>query len=576
MKYEYITDRIQLSRALSRIEKDPILYLDTETTADRIRLVQIGNEEEVFVIDVFELPQSLSLVGEVIREKGIVGHNLKFDLKLLLPHGIKPLAVFDTMIGSYLLGFERHSLSHVTESMLGYTVDKSLQLSDWSRRDLTTSQIEYAAKDVVAVRELFPKIRDKINSIGRAGDRGEELLRTRTAKVFGLTNPAAVVEMAFVQEVAKLELSGFPVDEEEIDRSLTEMERKLQKLIMDFYIKYRTDPLSPKQVGALLREKLGLSLPETQKGNVSTDDKVLSEFSHVKEVRHILEIRKTKKTLDKLKELKTFVKDGRVYPEFKQIGAITGRMSSYKPNVQNIPRDMRSVFKAEEGRVFVIADFSQIELRIAAEYVRDENMVRAFREGKDLHKYTASLVLEKAEEEVSKEERQLAKAMNFGLIYGISARGLSAYARGSYGVELSLSAAEVFRERFFKFFPSFKRWHDNVKKKLREGEIRDTTLLGRFYRASTFTDAVNYPIQGSGADLLKLAVLMLGIEFKKRNLSAKVVNLVHDEVVVECGEEEAEEVEDALCDAMVRAGHIVLKHVPVSVEITKGERWVKD
>ncbi|HIC97020.1 MAG TPA: bifunctional 3'-5' exonuclease/DNA polymerase, partial [Aquificaceae bacterium] len=563
MKYEYITDRIQLSRALSRIEKDPILYLDTETTADRIRLVQIGNEEEVFVIDVFELPQSLSLVGEVIREKGIVGHNLKFDLKLLLPHGIKPLAVFDTMIGSYLLGFERHSLSHVTESMLGYTVDKSLQLSDWSRRDLTTSQIEYAAKDVVAVRELFPKIRDKINSIGRAGDRGEELLRTRTAKVFGLTNPAAVVEMAFVQEVAKLELSGFPVDEEEIDRSLTDMERKLQKLIMDFYIKYRTDPLSPKQVGALLREKLGLSLPETQKGNVSTDDKVLSEFSHVKEVRHILEIRKTKKTLDKLKELKTFVKDGRVYPEFKQIGAITGRMSSYKPNVQNIPRDMRSVFKAEEGRVFVIADFSQIELRIAAEYVRDENMVRAFREGKDLHKYTASLVLEKAEEEVSKEERQLAKAMNFGLIYGISARGLSAYARGSYGVELSLSAAEVFRERFFKFFPSFKRWHDNVKKKLREGEIRDTTLLGRFYRASTFTDAVNYPIQGSGADLLKLAVLMLGIEFKKRNLSAKVVNLVHDEVVVECGEEEAEEVEDALCDAMVRAGHIVLKHVPV-------------
>jgi len=576
MKYEYITDRIQLSRALSRIEKDPILYLDTETTADRIRLVQIGNEEEVFVIDVFELPQSLSLVGEVIREKGIVGHNLKFDLKLLLPHGIKPLAVFDTMIGSYLLGFERHSLSHVTESMLGYTVDKSLQLSDWSRRDLTTSQIEYAAKDVVAVRELFPKIRDKINSIGRAGDRGEELLRTRTAKVFGLTNPAAVVEMAFVQEVAKLELSGFPVDEEEIDRSLTDMERKLQKLIMDFYIKYRTDPLSPKQVGALLREKLGLSLPETQKGNVSTDDKVLSEFSHVKEVRHILEIRKTKKTLDKLKELKTFVKDGRVYPEFKQIGAITGRMSSYKPNVQNIPRDMRSVFKAEEGRVFVIADFSQIELRIAAEYVRDENMVRAFREGKDLHKYTASLVLEKAEEEVSKEERQLAKAMNFGLIYGISARGLSAYARGSYGVELSLSAAEVFRERFFKFFPSFKRWHDNVKKKLREGEIRDTTLLGRFYRASTFTDAVNYPIQGSGADLLKLAVLMLGVEFKKRNLSAKVVNLVHDEVVVECDEEEAEEVEDALCDAMVRAGHIVLKHVPVSVEITKGERWVKD
>lgn len=130
------------------------------------------------------------------------------------------------------------------------------------------------------------------------------------------------------------------------------------------------------------------------------------------------------------------MKGKRVYPEFKQIGAITGRMSSMNPNVQNIPRGLRRIFKAEEGNVFVIADFSQIELRIAAEYVNDENMIKVFREGRDMHKYTASVLLGKKEEEITKEERQLAKAVNFGLIYGISAKGLAEYAYSSYGIAL--------------------------------------------------------------------------------------------------------------------------------------------
>ncbi|WP_457600274.1 bifunctional 3'-5' exonuclease/DNA polymerase, partial [Hydrogenivirga sp.] len=533
MKYEYVTERAHLGRAVSYLEKSPYLFIDTETTGSRIRLFQLGDEEHIFVVDLFDLPESVEVLRELLSKKGIVGHNLKFDLRFMYPLGIYPYATFDTMIGSFLLGYERHSLSHVAERLLGYTLDKSLQLSDWSRNDLTKQQIEYAATDVLVVRELFFKMRERLNSIEDV-DRGEELLRTRTARVFGLTNPATVVEMAFVQEVAKLELNGIPVDEEEIERLSREYEKKLQKLIMDFYIRYRIDPMSPKQIGGFLTGRLGLQLPETQKGNISTDDKTLAEFSHVKEVRDILEIRRIKKALDKLKELRGFIREGRVYPEFRQIGAVTGRMSSSNPNVQNIPRDMRSLFRAQEGNLFVIADFSQIELRIAAEYVQDENMLRAFKEGRDLHRYTASLVLEKPEEEISKEERQLAKAMNFGLIYGISARGLSEYARSSYGVELELEAADVFRQKFFKFFHSFKDWHDRVKRELKENkEVVGTTLLGRPYRATTFTDAVNYPIQGTGADLLKLAVLMFDVELRKKGLKADVVNLVHDEIVVE-------------------------------------------
>ncbi len=576
MKYEYVTEKAELGRALSHLEDEKFLFLDTETSGNRIRLFQIGNDNEIFLIDLFELPEAVDVLKEFLSKKGIVGHNLKFDLKLLFPLGIVPYATFDTMIGSFLLGFERHSLSHLVEVMLGYTLDKSLQLSDWSRNILTKQQIEYAATDVFVLRELFYRMKERLNSLPRI-DRGDELLKTRTARIFGLTNPATIVEMAFVQEVAKLELSGIPVDEEEVERLFREYERKLQKLIMDFYIKYRVDPMSPKQIGSFLKGRVGLELPETQKGNISTDDKTLAEFSHVKEIREILEIRRMKKALDKLRELKSFIKNGRVYPEFKQIGAVTGRMSSSNPNVQNIPRDMRSLFRAEEGNVFVIADFSQIELRIAAEYVRDDNMMGAFREGRDLHRYTASLVLEKAEGEITKEERQLAKAMNFGLIYGISARGLSEYARSSYGVELEVDAADVFRKKFFKFFHSFKEWHEKVKKQLREEkEIRGTTLLGRPYKASTFTDAVNYPIQGTGADLLKLAVLMFDVEQRKKGFKANLINLVHDEIVVECPENQAEEVKDALERAMIHAGHIVLKHVPVEVESVFDKRWVKE
>ncbi len=576
MEFEYVTERNELARALTHLEKEEILFLDTETAGDRIRLFQIGGGETIFVIDAFELPEAVPLLKELLSRRGVVGHNLKFDLRFLYPLGIVPYAVFDTMIASYLLGFDRHSLSHLVETLLGYTLDKSLQLSDWSRTTLTRQQIEYAATDVAVVRELFHRMKERLNALPET-DRGEELKRTRTARVFGLTNPAVIVEMAFVQEVAKLELNGLPVDREEVEKLSRDYERQLQKLIMDFYIRYRIDPMSPKQIGGFLKSRVGLELPETQKGNISTDDRTLAGFAHVKEVRDILEIRKLKKALDKLRELTSYLRNGRVYPEFRQIGAVTGRMSSSNPNVQNIPRDMRSLFRAEEGNVFVIADFSQIELRIAAEYVGDENMTRAFREGRDLHRYTASLILEKPEQEITKEERQLAKAMNFGLIYGISARGLSEYARSSYGVDLEISSADVFRKRFFKFFHAFREWHESVKRELKEnGEVRGSTLLGRPYRASTFTDAVNYPIQGTGADLLKLAVLMFDVETRKRGVSAKLVNLIHDEIVVECPQEQGEEVCEILEHSMTQAGQIVLKHIPVEVESTACRRWVKE
>jgi len=576
--FEYFTSARSLGKLYEKIRDIPFVYIDTETVGDRtIRLVQIASEEDIFLLDLYELGEvGVSFLKELLSKKGIVGHNLKFDLKYMLSYGIEPYAVFDTMIASQLIGdSDRHSLQKLAIHYLGEVLDKSLQLSNWGSIKLSKEQLEYAALDVKVVRDLFPILLKKLNEVTSISE--ENLLKTRTAKVFGLKNPVAIVEMAFVQEVAKLELNGLPVDVEELEKLLRDLTKDLQKKAMEFLIKYRVDPMSPKQLGEVLVKKYGLDLPKTEKGNISTDDKALAEYIEHPIVRDILYIRNVKKSLDKLEEIKAGLKGKRVYPEFKQIGAVTGRMSSMNPNVQNIPRHLRRIFKAEDGNVFVIADFSQIELRIAAEYVGDESMIKVFNEGRDMHKYTASVLLGKKEEEVSKEERQLAKAVNFGLIYGISAKGLAEYAYSSYGVNLSVEKAEEIRKRFFEHFRAFKDWHERVKKELRErGESRGYTLLGRRYVAHTFPDAVNYPIQGSGADLLKLSVLVFDAELRRENIKANVVNLVHDEIVVECKEEDGIKVAELLERAMKRAGGIILKKVPVEVEVAIKERWEKE
>ncbi len=575
VKFSYITSKEKLGKVYEYLRDEPYVFIDTEVSGDRIRLVQLGGKEDIFLLDLFDLgEEGVLFVKNLLSNKGIVGHNLKFDLKHLYKYKIEPYAVFDTMIASQLLGnTDKHSLQKVAMHYLGQVLDKSLQASNWGQPFLGKDQLEYAALDVKIVRDLFYLFLEKLNQTPHIE---EILLKTRTSKVFGLKNPVAIIEMAFVQEVAKLELRGIPVDREELEKRLKEEEKKLQKKVMDFSIKHRIDPMSPKQIGEVLVKRYGLDLPKTEKGNISTDDKALSEYASHPVVGEILEIRAMKKNIEKLQEIKNALKDNRVYPEFKQIGAITGRMASMNPNVQNIPRNLRSIFKAEDGNTFVIADFSQIELRIASEYVGEEKMLNAFKMGKDLHKYTASIFLGKSEEEITKEERQLAKAVNFGLIYGISARGLVEYAK-TYGINLSLEAAQKIRESFFEYYTSFKAWHDRVKRELKDfREFRGHTLLGRSFIAHTFPDAVNYPIQGTGADLLKLSVLMFDAELRKANLEAYVVNLVHDEIVVECKEHVAEDVSNLLKRAMLHAGKIILKQVPVEVEITISKRWEKE
>jgi DNA polymerase-1 len=583
MEFVYITEPQTLREEIGKLKDSPYLYLDIETTTHedftktKIRLVQLGDEKHTLVVDLFACPQCAEILKEFLPQKAWIGHNLKFDIKNLYYHyGIEPITTFDTYIASVLLGNERNSLQAVVEKYLGEYLDKSEQLSNWGATTLSGRQLEYAAKDVEILRRLFPILLKELNA--QTSQRKDFLLKTRVAEIFGLENPIAIVEMAMVKETGKLEAHGFTVDDETLKAMLKKLKLELQKLQIEFVTKYgKIDIFSPKQVAQFLTKRLGLKLPSTRRGNIATDDKSLSEYIENPAVAQIVKIRKLKKVYDKIKELSKYIREnGKVYPEFRQIGTKTGRMSASEPNVQNIPRDLRKIFKAPEGKSLVIADFSQIELRIAAEYVNEEKMIEAFQRGEDMHTVTASLVLGKPKEEITKEERQLAKAMNYGLIYGISPKGLMEYAKFGYGVDLSLEEAKNLVKRFFKAFPRFYEWHKSLRETLREkGKVEGETFLGRKYKAETFQDAANYPIQGTGADLLKLAVNIFAYQAKEWGFDAKIVNLVHDEIVCEVPQGQAEEVAQLLKESMEYAGELILKKVPVEAEVKVSEVWEK-
>ena len=581
--FVYIYNLEEAVKSLQDFKKSKYLFLDTEVAvksfknidffSDRIRLIQLGNEEKIYIYDMFFIPEFAKYLKDILEKKGIVGHNLKFDIKFLKTNfDIFPQIVFDTMIASQLLSKnskEKHSLQAVTYRLTDNSIDKTQQSSPWGLRNLSEEQLKYAANDVKVLREIFPILRDRLNQI-KTPHRATGIIH----ESFRLDNAVAVVEMAFVPQLAMIELKGMPVDEEKLKSMLNSVSADYQRKYVEFVRSSGVDPFSPHKVTNWLTSKLGLKLPKTQKGSLSSQDSALRKYVYIPQVKQLMEIRSEKKLLDKLKELHSHLKKGRIYSSFRQIGAPTGRMASSQPNLQNITRELRKLFKAPKGKKLIVADYSQIELRIAAQYVNDEIMIEAFSEGKDLHRFTASLILGKPYDEISKEERQMAKAINFGLIYGISPRSLMEYAENNYSINISLKDAEEFHRRFFEVYSAFKNWHDRVKQELsKKHSLTVYTLLGRKMVVHRFTEAVNFPIQGTGSDMLKMAVVFFGK--LKKDTDANIVNLVHDEIVVETIESDAQKVKEILSESMLRAGKIILKKVPVEFEVEIVNTWAE-
>jgi DNA polymerase-1 len=248
-------------------------------------------------------------------------------------------------------------------------------------------------------------------------------------------------------------------------------------------------------------------------------------------------------------------------------------MSSYSPNIQQIPRapEFRKCFTAPSGRKLLIADYSQIELRVAAQITQDKRMLEAYRNGEDLHSLTASLILGKPVGAVSKYERQYAKAVNFGLIYAMGPDGLRQYAQLSYDVEMTLEQAKKFRSLFFQAYPGIKEWHDRLKTRQPE---TGQTISGRkfpFLKQYGLPAYCNTPVQGTAADILKKALGVLAAKLSGTN--TYIVGTIHDEIILECDEDKAEYFGQLLKDIMVYASNSILKEVPSQVDFAIADRW---
>ena len=342
---------------------------------------------------------------------------------------------------------------------------------------------------------------------------------------------------------------------------------------------------SPKQLGEVLFERLGLPVQKKTKSGYSTSAEVLEAISGyhpiVGEVLEYRQLTKLKSTyVDGLLKVINPV-DGRIHSHFQQTVTATGRISSTEPNLQNIPvrmelgRQIRKVFVPKEGYIFTDADYSQIELRILAHMSGDERLIEAYRESRDIHATTASQVFHVPLEEVTPLQRRNAKAVNFGIVYGISAFGLSE------DLSISRKEAKEYIERYFETYPKVKEFLDSLVKQGKEqGYV--TTLYGRRrpipeFKSSNFMQrqfgervAMNSPIQGTAADIMKIAMIAIDRELRKRGLSSRIVLQIHDELLIETAENEVEEVKEILTDKMKHAANL---KVSLEVDAKTGASW---
>jgi DNA polymerase I-like protein with 3'-5' exonuclease and polymerase domains len=558
-----------------------VLAVDTETTGldphtDRVRLVQLAVAgHDPLVLDLWNLdPQDeVGLKATLNRTRTWVGHNLKFDLPFLWSVGYKPKGTFwDTMLGAQLLEAGRplgkYSLAAVSQRYLNMTVDKTEQTSDWNAPELTEEQLAYAAKDAETTLDLYGVL--------------APLLRASKLE------EVADIEFRALPAVAGAEYRGMRLDasqwrpliaaaQTERDRINGEVQEYLATVAPSsqgslFGSVTTTNLDSPQQLQEAL-SWVGIEVPNTSKDALSE-----AVGSHPI-ISQLLEYRQHQKFLSSFGDgllSKIHPTTGRIHASYRQLGAASGRMSCTVPNLQQIPRSpqYRQCFVADPGHVFVIADYSQMELRLAAEVSGDPTMLEVFQLGKDPHRTTAAGVLGKPEDEVTKGDRQIAKSLNFGLIYGSGAGGLQRFARSSYGVDMSLEEAKGFRDRFMGTYPGISRWHTRISAVTNRNpkDFETRTLAGRrrWHPEPKLTTAANTPVQGTGADITKLALANLWPVLPD---GAWVVGVVHDEIIVECLQEDGDRVAELLSTAMVEAGKCYLKICPVEADSSIGCNW---
>lgn len=537
----------------------------------RLRLITLSDGENSVVVDVWRHPDALATLRPYIEDpaRTIIAHNATFDMKWLMSKGFDlPSNWVDTMILSQILDGGVHSntrgyhtLAGVANRYLDLTLNKEEQLSDWSLKDLTEEQLAYAASDAKVLVPLFTAL--------------EQLLKDD-----GLW-PTAQVESRLLPVIAHMELNGLNIDPDQWAALAKAAEVKISEIKPQ--IEAITGPinLNSWQQKQKALAKLGVHVESTDEEHLKA---VEDQHAVIPLLLSYAEHAKNASTygLNWLAK-HTNPATRRIHPHFGQI-VDTGRMSCSDPNLQNLPRgDHRKAFTAPAGRALVLVDYSGIEMRVAAVLAKESRMLEAFNNGADLHTRTAAMLMNISEAEVTKKHRQLAKALNFGALFGAGPEVLRSYSRTSFGVSMTLAEATKYRNKWMQAYPRIREWHvENSTYITREGGpgVEDTripdeapknirTMLGRVRRGVTsFTRKQNTPVQGTAADGIKMAAGNLYDE-RHKFPTAKQVNMVHDELVFEVDIQDAEAVAEWVSDHMIRAMSEVLQHkILVEVEAT--------
>lgn len=524
------------------------------------------------------IPDALIILKDVLENPAIpkIGHNLKFDILMLMQEGVYVQGtLYDTMVASYLLNpnMQNHSLEDVSIKYLNH---KKKPFKDVLGKCKSFDEVpiyeavKYAAEDAELAFELKEILFDKIESEG-------------------LERLYFNIEMPLIYVLAEMQQTGIKIDIELIQDLSRELERELQSLETKiFYLAgKRFNINSSQQLSKILFEDLGLKAGKKTKTGYSTNVEVLEQLSLSHELpREILNYRslyKLKTTyLDTLPNLVN-KKTGRIHTSFNQTVTATGRLSSSEPNLQNIPikgelgTKIRQAFIAEKGSILISADYSQIELRILAHISKDKGLIEAFLKGIDIHSRTAGEIFNIAPEKVSPEFRRIAKTINFGIIYGISPFGLSE----SLGITPKEAGGLI--ESYFKRHPGVKEFIDSTIEKARKNSYV-LTLLGRKRQITEINSsnsnlrqqaermAINTPLQGTAADLIKIAMISISKELKKRKFKTKTILQIHDELLFEVPYDEVEDVITLIKYEMESALEL---SVPLVVDIKKGRNWAE-
>jgi len=576
--YEVIADSNRLLETAEEIAQHNIIALDTETSgvdplADALLLLQIATPDKVYIYDCTKV--DVKALRNILRDPNIlkIVQNAVFDYAFIKQHvGVSLANIFDTMLAERLLtaGISREiSLQRMSEKYFGIKLEKSIRLSFADGiEELSDAQIRYAAEDAVILFFLYEQQSRNL----------EDQQLTRAAKL----------EFDAVIPIAEMELAGLAIDVEKwrtlIDAHL-EMRDQAERETIDLLRPgipqlsfFNVSPVNLNSQPQLLHafSNLGIQLEDTSEATLKRVDHAAA--------KKLLEFREHDKIVasfgEKFLELIHPV-TGHIHPHFRQYGADTGRLSCQKPNVQQIPAEFRSCFVARPGYKIITCDYSQAELRILAHLSRDRGFCEAFRSGGDLHSITASRVFGIPQEHVPKERRQQAKAINFGLAYG---RGPASLA-SQLGV--SKKEAESLIVQYFKTYTGIKHWLDKAARDaLQKGY--STTPIGRkrFYEIPHTSDpdyrrkiglierqGKNSPIQGANADMIKYALVLVHQSLK--SYDARLINTVHDEIVIEVREAQAEEVLRVIERDMIRAGEILVTEVPVVAEAVIADHWSK-